>query len=99
MENAALDRWLKYSGLALPLIAIAVWLAGTDGRLTGPLSAGSPFSRHLVLVHALLALTIFLQGFRYFHLLGQKGAGGLLLAAGGAYAGMIVVFGFPALLK
>ena len=99
MENAALGRWLKYTAIGLPLIAIAVWLTGTHRPVTGPVSAGSPFLWRFIVVNALLALTIFLQGFRFFYLLGRKRAGGLLIAAGSAYAVMIVVFGFSALLK
>ncbi|HET9184033.1 MAG TPA: hypothetical protein VFP59_18040 [Candidatus Angelobacter sp.] len=99
MENPALGIWLKYSGLALPLIALVVWLAGTHRPITGPVSAGSPIIWRLILFHALLALTVFLQGVRYFYLLARKRAGGLLIAAGSAYAAMIVVFGFSALLK
>lgn len=99
MENPALARWLKYSGLGLPLIAIAVWLAGTHRPVTGPVPAGSPFLWRFMVINALLALTIFLQGFRFFYLMGRKRAGGLLIAAGSAYAAMIVVFGFSAFLK
>jgi hypothetical protein len=83
---------LKYSGLALPLIAIAVWLAGPHHLVTGPSVASSGFGKRLLIVHVLLASTIFLQGCRFQWFLHQKFAGWLLLGAGAIYGSAILVF-------
>lgn len=83
---------LKYSGLALPLIAIAVWLAGPHHLLTEPSGAMSGFGKRLLIVHVLLASTILLQGCRFQWVLHQKLIGWLLLGAGSIYGATILVF-------
>ncbi len=90
--HGPLEQTLKYSGLALPLIAIAVWLAGPHHLMTGPSGAASGFGKRLLIVHALLASTIFLQGCRFQWFLQQRLAGWLLLGAGSIYGAAILVF-------
>jgi len=90
--HSPLAQILKYSGLALPLIAIAVWLAGPHPLITEPPVTASGFGKRLLIVHVLLASTIFLQGCRFQWFLQQKFAGWLLLGAGSMYGAAILVF-------
>src|SRR6185437_15615153 len=76
----------------LAQIAIAVWLAGPHPLITEPPVTASGFGKRLLIVHVLLASTIFLQGCRFQWFLQQKFAGWLLLGAGSMYGAAILVF-------
>jgi|SRR5947209_14181974 len=92
--RASLSSALKYSGLALPLTAVALWLAVRWYSLNDPAFAQGRVSNGFLLVHALLASTIILQGCRFFWFLRQKGIGWLLLVAGTVYTAAIIGFIF-----
>lgn len=98
-NNPPMANVLKYSGVVLPLIAVAVWLAGPHQPVIGPLPSRSPYVWRLIIIHGLLAGTIFLQGCRFMYFLRQKLIGGLLVAAGSVYGAMIVIFRLTANLR
>jgi hypothetical protein len=98
-HNAPLAAALKYSGLVLPLLAIAVWVAGPHHPVTGPLPQHSSFTWRFLLINSLLACAIILQGWRFRWFVGQKIVGTLLLFVGSVYTAMVVIFGLTANLR
>ena len=89
-----LDRALKYSGLALPLVAIALWVVGQGHPENGLALTQGRVSRGFLVIHALLASTIILQGCRFVWLLRQRSLGWMILGAGAVYTAALIGFVF-----
>jgi hypothetical protein len=89
-----LNRALKYSGLALPLLAIALWVVGQGHPENSSAFTQGRMWKGFLVIHALLATTIILQGFRFVWFLRQRSLGWMMLGAGAVYAAALIGFVF-----